>query len=324
MRIRNIIFSIVLILAVLLSLAACGGNGAPNSDGVTTTPSAAPESTPMTDPALTTYDVGGFYTVEVPKDIESKKASFSDAISVNSPDGTWFMRFNSKKGGAAEYDAEKQLNQTEDTFTSITVGNQEGFWVYNTMRSEVFIYFPFGLVQLGDDLQSSAKAHAAYLDDPVVQDLLASVKLSDKANVAAEPFDAVAWRELFDAEIKAQNGKYQMSDEPTEEGGNLVYGLRFEDAPYGGGSVTIYQDGTGAAEYTIGFFAMEDSVTVDYATLALSCAGVHGAPLTAAIKNLQFYSFSLPEGETGTYEREGLKVTSQWGKYGFVIRFEPK
>ena len=325
MRTRNTILSILLALAVLLSLAACGGNGMSGSDGAGTTPggSAEPQSIPMTDPGLTTYDVGGFYTVAVPKDIEAKKASFSDAISVNSSDGTWFMRFNSKEGGVAEYDAQKQLNRDKDTFTPITVGEQEGFWIYEDMRGEVFIYFPFGLVQLGDELQSSAEKRAAYLDDPVVQELLASVKLSDKANVTAEPFDAVAWRELFDAEIKAQNGKYQMSDEPTEEDGNLVYGLRFEDAPYGGGSVTIYQDGTGAAEYSIGFFALEDSVTSDYASLALWCAGVNGTPLTVAIDSLHIYYFDLPEGETGTYERDGLKITSQWGKYGFVIRFEP-
>ena len=203
MRTRNTILSILLTLAVLLSLAACGGNGASGSDGAGITPggSAEPQSIPMTDPALTTYDVGGFYTVVVPKDIESKKASFSEAVSVNSPDGTWFMRFNSKEGGIAEYDAQKQLNRDKDTFTPITVGDQEGFWVYESMRGEVFIYFPFGLVQLGDELQSSAEKHAAYLDDPVVQELLASVKLSDKTNVTAEPFDAVAWREIGRAHV---------------------------------------------------------------------------------------------------------------------------
>ncbi len=143
-----------LFLAMMLLLSACNGNTpAGGSNAPLNTPAesqststASAETTPpeISAEAAKTYNVRGSYTVDVPADLKvnTDNIGFEGEIIVFSPDKTWhiYAAFSTNSKGFA---AQKQKKEGEDkTITPIKIGEQNGFYTYDSKHNQVSISFP--------------------------------------------------------------------------------------------------------------------------------------------------------------------------------------
>lgn len=221
--------ALILLPALLVSLAACGG--VPAASASAGTASAADTSAPAAAPGAggtTAYTVGGYYTLDVPSDLTVKPGAkgIETELFIYSPDDTWNIYANASTSSVYGYAQDKEkAREEDDTFQEITVGGGEGYLTYNSERSAAAIYFPvadadtraqYGHITVramaeGDDgLQ--------YLEDATVRAILDSVTLIPEPSVVFTAFKADDIREdlkyWYDTSI---------ADTPTEEDGWQVY-----------------------------------------------------------------------------------------------------
>jgi hypothetical protein len=221
---------LLLALALVIAMSACGGNSTSGDAGGNTAAeqTEAPEAAEAPETTPTTYEIAGYYTVDVPSGLPTG-ANPENGINVSAAEPTWLMGFISSAGNTNGFDAEmKYREENDEGYMPMTVGGLSGFQTYDSTNGSVYIRFPYmdaggiprsslGYIFVSDRNNADARV---YLDDPLVQSMIASVRLLENPKIVFTEFDV---QEIID-DRKSWEGD-MMADEGVEEDGWMVFAL---------------------------------------------------------------------------------------------------
>ena len=175
------------------------------STPITTTTQGSPAMQETASPpqaAFTTYEIGGYYAIDIPSELEVEDLArgWMKVSSVRNGYLVWELTLRYDTGEYGGFETWKRYHserREQAKFTLFSISGQEGFYSYfesfEDHPDNLYIFFPFGNNTGNDQPYGSIvindpdkKGAERYLDDPVIQAILASVRLLEQAPEVSE------------------------------------------------------------------------------------------------------------------------------------------